>query len=89
MPEGGVPGDETGLGPARATHPDELPGYASGQHGVDLQHDDAWPLNTTPGHVRNAPGTGRGRKDGERVCGRTPGGAAGGVPACLGGASKT
>ena len=30
VPEGGVPGDEAGVGRARATHPDELPGYATG-----------------------------------------------------------
>ena len=29
MPEGGVPGDEAGVGRARAPHPDELPGYAT------------------------------------------------------------
>ena len=54
VPESGVPGDEAGVGRARATHPDELPGYASGQHGGDPQHDDAWPVHMTPGsgHVR-------------------------------------
>ena len=30
VPEGGVPGDEAGVGRACATHPDELPGYATG-----------------------------------------------------------
>ena len=82
VPEGGAPGDEARVGQARATHPDELPGYASGQHGGDLQHDDAGPAHTTSrsGHVRGAPGAGRGRKDSERVRGHTPGGAAGGVP---------
>ena len=30
VPEGGVPGDEAGVGRARATHPDELPGYTTG-----------------------------------------------------------
>ena len=29
--------------------PDELPGYASGQHGGDPQHDDAGPADTTSG----------------------------------------
>ena len=30
VPEGDVPGDEAGVGLARATHPDELPGYTAG-----------------------------------------------------------
>ena len=83
MPESGVPGDGAGVGRACATHPDELLGYASGQHGDDPQHDDAWLADTTSGtgHVRNAPRAGRGREDGGRVCGRTPGEAAGSVPA--------
>ena len=42
MPESGVPGDKAGVEQAHATHPDELPGYTSGQHGGDPQHDDAW-----------------------------------------------
>ena len=29
MPEGGVPGDEAGVGRAHAPHPDELQGYAT------------------------------------------------------------
>ena len=29
VPESGVPGDEAGVGRACATHPDQLPGYAS------------------------------------------------------------
>ena len=83
MSESGVPGDEAEVGRARATHPDELLGYASGQHGGDPQHDVAWPADTTsgPSPVKDAPGAGRGREDGERVCGHTPGGAAGSVPA--------
>ena len=32
LPESGMPGDEAGVGRARAIHPDELPGYASSQH---------------------------------------------------------
>ena len=42
-----MPGDETGVGQARATHTDELPGYAPSQHRGDPQHDDAWPADTT------------------------------------------
>ena len=49
VPEGGVPGDEAGVGRARAPHPDELPGYATSQHGGDPQHDDAGPADTTSG----------------------------------------
>ena len=49
MPEGGVPGDEAGVEQARASHPDELPGYATSQHGGDPQHDDAGPADTTSG----------------------------------------
>ena len=45
VPESGVPGDKAGVEQAHATHPDELPGYASGQHGGDPQHDDAWPAD--------------------------------------------
>ena len=73
VPEGGMPGDEAGVGRARATHPDELPGYAAGQHGGDPQYDDAGSADTTPGpgHVWGTPGAGR---DGERVRGPTPGG---------------
>ena len=83
VPESCLLRDEAGVGRARATHPDELPGCASGQHKGDPHHDDARPADTTfgPGQVRNAPGAGRGREDGERVCGRTPGGAVGSVPA--------
>ena len=82
MPEGGVPGDEAGVGRACAPHPDELPRYATSQHGGDPQHDDAGPADTTsgPGHVWDTPGAGRGRNEGERVCGHTPGGVKGGVP---------
>ena len=69
-------------GSAHATLPDELPGYASSQHGGDPQHDDAWPADMTSssGHVRDAPGAGRGGEDGGRVCHRAPGGLAGSVP---------
>ena len=91
MPEGGVPGDEAGVGRARAPHPDELPGYATSQHAGDPQHDDAGPVDKTsgPGHVRDTPGAGRGRNDSERVRGRTPGGVKGGVPTCLRGAATS
>ena len=41
MPEAGMPGNEAGVGRARATHLDELPGYATSQHGGDPQYDDA------------------------------------------------
>ena len=83
MPESGKPGDEAGVGRARATPPDELLGYASSQHGGDPQHDDAWLEDTTSGsgHVPDTPGAGRGGEDGERVCDQTPGGTAGSVPA--------
>ena len=40
MFEGGVPRDEAGVGRARATNPDELPGDATSKHGSDPQHDD-------------------------------------------------
>ena len=83
VPESSMPRDKTGVGRARATHPDELPGYASSQHGGDPQHDDAWLADTTSGsgHVRDAPGAGPRGADGERVCNRTPGRTAGSVPA--------
>ena len=83
MFEGGVPRDEAGVGRARATNPDELPGDATSKHGSDPQHDDAGSTNKTsgPGYIWSTPGTGRGGKRGERVCGRTPGRIAGGVPA--------
>ena len=40
MFESGVPRDEAGVGRARATDPDELPGDATSEHGSDPQHDD-------------------------------------------------
>ena len=39
MFESGVPRDEAGVGRARATNPDELPGDATSKHGSDPQHD--------------------------------------------------
>ena len=47
MPEGGMPGDEAGVGRACAPHPDELPGYATSQHGGDPKYDDAGQADTT------------------------------------------
>ena len=76
MPEGSVPGDEAGVGRARAPHPDELPGYATSQHGGDPQYDDAGPADMTsgPGHVWDTPGAGGERNHGERVRGPLQGG---------------
>ena len=55
MPESNVPRDLTGVGRARAAHLDELPGYASSQHGGDLQQDDAWPAEVTTGSCTGHP----------------------------------
>ena len=63
------------MGRARATHTNELPSHAPSEHGGDPQHDDAGSADSTsdPGHVRNAPGAGRGGADRERVCGNALG----------------
>ena len=45
MFEGGMPRDEAGMGRARATNPDELPGDTTSEHGSDPQHDDAGSTN--------------------------------------------
>ena len=85
MPEGGVPRDEAGVGRARAPNPNELPGDITTKHGSDPQYDDVGSANQAsgPGYVWGTPGAGRGRKHGERVCGRTPGRIASRVPARL------
>ena len=49
MFEGGVPRDEAGVGRARATNPDELPGDATSKHGSDPQHDNVGSADKTPG----------------------------------------
>ena len=67
MFESGVPRDEAGVGRARATNPDELPGDATSKHGSDPQHDDVGSTDKTPGpgYVWSTPGTGRGGKHSE------------------------
>ena len=37
-----------GVGRARATNPDELPGDATSKHGSDPQHDDVGSTDKTP-----------------------------------------
>ena len=83
MFESGVPRDEAGVGRARATDPDELPGDATSEHRSDPQHDDVGSADEAsgPGYVWSTPGTGRGSQHSERVRGRTPKRIAGGVPA--------
>ena len=85
--ESGVPRDEAGVGRARATDPDELPGDATSEHRSDPQHDDVGSADEAsgPGYVWSTPGTGRGSQHSERVRGRTPRRIAGGVPARKGG----
>ena len=87
MFESGVPGDEAGVGRARATDPDELPGDATSEHRSDPQHDDVGSADEAsgPGYVWSTPGTGRGSQHSERVRGRTPRRIAGGVLARKGG----
>ena len=79
--------DEAGVGRARATDPDELPGDATSEHRSDPQHDDVGSADEAsgPGYVWSTPGTGRGSQHSERVRGRTPRRIAGGVPAREGG----
>ena len=74
MFESGVPRDEAGVGRARATDPDELPGDATSEHRSDPQHDDVGSADEAsgPGYVWSTPGTGRGSQHSERVRGRTP-----------------
>ena len=62
--ESDVPRDEAGVGRARATDPDELPGDATSKHGSDPQHDDVGSTDKTPGpgYVWSTPGTVRGGK---------------------------
>ena len=87
MFESGVPRDEAGVGRARATDPDELPGDATSEHRSDPQHDDVGSADEAsgPGYVWSTPGTGRGSQHSERVRGHTPRRIAGGVPARPGG----
>ena len=59
MFESGVPRDEAGVGRARATDPDQLPGDATSEHRSDPQHDDVGSADEAsgPGYVWSTPGT--------------------------------
>ena len=67
MFEGSVPRDEAGVGRARATDRDELPGDATSEHRSDPQHDDVGSTDKAsgPGYVWSTPGAGRGSQHSE------------------------
>ena len=68
LPEGARQGDTKRMGRTGATHHDELPGYATSEHGGDAEHDDAGKADATanPGHIR---GTSGAWEDGDRIHG--------------------